>query len=145
MIRSKNILKNCFNCSIFLSILSVLFFTLFMTYSTSLRVVNSVERKVVFSNSEKLGEIDSFDFSSITKKNLPSPDQDTHYIDEQCSLLNDYDKDINSDSGQSNLICDNLSINLDQKILAKKYFIIQLISKEKSPTERTLRSEILLI
>ena len=125
--------------------LSVLFFTLFMTYSASLRIINSVERKAVFSNSENLRETDNFDFRSITKKNLPSPDKDTHYIDEQCSLLNDYDKDINSDSGQSNLICDNLSINLDQKILAKKYFIIQLISKEKSPTERTLRSEILLI
>ena len=136
MKKSINILKNCFNCSIFLSMLSVLFFTLFMTYSASLRIINSVERKAVFSN---------FDFRSITKKNLPSPDKDTHYIDEQCSLLNDYDKNINSDSGQSNSICDNLSTNLDQKILAKKYFIIQLISKEKSPTERTLRSEILLI
>ena len=125
--------------------LSVLFFTLFMTYSASLRIINSVERKAVFSNSENLRETDNFDFRSITKKNLPSPDKDTHYIDEQCSLLNDYDKNINSDSGQSNSICDNLSTNLDQKILAKKYFIIQLISKEKSPTESTLRSEVLLI
>ena len=145
MKKSNNILKHCFNCSISISILSVLFFTLFMSYAASLNTGKSDSEKRVSSNSENIQDEYNYEFYTHSGKGQPFH---TLRVDKNNLLyitLDDPDKNFNRYSKLTKLVFDDHFAKTDFNNSARKYFILQVILKTEIPTEISLRSDVLLI
>jgi hypothetical protein len=143
MKKSSNILKNCFNCILILPILSVLFFALFMGYSASLNIENSTSERVISYKSVNIQECGNFKLSETA--NLPGSNPKIDYLNSNYFIFWDLDDEFSINSEHSNLLCDNLSTKSELNGLTRNYFVIQLISKNILPTQRALRSDVLLI
>jgi hypothetical protein len=145
MKKSSNILKNCFNCILILPIFSVLFFALFMGYSASLNIENSSSNKIISGGNENIKECGNIEFSETANSNLPVRNPN---IDSQCIhyfIFWDLDDEFNNNNEHTKPLCDNLSTKAELNGLTRKYFVIQIISKNILPTQRALRSDVLLI
>ncbi len=142
---SYNILKICSHCSLILSLLSVLFFSLFMSFSAPLTIENSSIQKTISCNNENIHETNNIESSKTANSDLPGGDTriDNNYL--HCVTLMDFDDNFSRHSELTNQVCDNFSIKFDSNRLVSKYFIQQIISKAKLPTEKALRSDTLLI
>ena len=145
MKKSSNILKSCFNCILILPILSVLFFALFMGYATSLNIQNSTSERIVSYQNEDIQECGNFEFSETSNANLPVRNPNIDGLDIHYFISWDLDDEFNINSEKTNLLCGNHSTKSGLNRLARKYFVIQIISKNILPTQRALRSDILLI
>ena len=116
-----------------------------MAYATSLNIKNSTSERIVSYENENIQECSNFEFSGTANANIPvrNPNIDsfnTHYF-----ISWGLDDEFNINSEKTNLLCDNLSTKSKLNGLARTYFVIQLISKNILPTQRALRSDILLI
>jgi hypothetical protein len=143
MKKSSNILKNCFNCILILPILSVLFFALFMGYSASLNIENSTNERAISYISVNIQECGSFKLSETA--NLPGSNPNIDNFNSNYFIFWDLDDEFSSNSEHSKLLCDSLSTKSEHNGLTRNYFVIQLISKNILPTQRALRSDLLLI
>ena len=145
MKNSSSILKSCFNCIIILPILSVLFFALFMGYATSLNIENSTSERIISYENENIQECGNFEFFGTSNTNLPARNPNIDRLNFHYFISWDLDDEFYTNSEKTNLLCDNLSTKSGLKGLARKYFVTQIISNNILPTQRALRSDILLI
>jgi hypothetical protein len=128
-----------------LPILSVLFFALFMSYSASLNIENSTSEKIISCENENIKECGNFEFSKTANSNLPvhNPSIDSqgfHYY-----IFWDLDDEFANNYEHTKLLCDNLSTKSELNDLARQYFLIHIFPQNLLPTQKALRSEILLI
>ena len=142
MKKSSNILKSCFNCSISISILSVLFFSLFMSYAASLNTEKSGSEKIFPSNNENIQDEYNYEYYSHSHDGM-SHTPVTGNSSSDSIILSDADDNYNNSELAELTSCSYSKTGLEN--VDRKYFIIQLVSKGKLPTEKALRSEILLI
>ena len=145
MKNSSSKLKSCFNCIIILPILSVLFFALFMGYATSLNIENSTSERIISYENENIQEFGNFEFFGTSNTNLPARNPNIDRLNFHYFISWDLDDEFYTNSEKTNLLCDNLSTKSGLNGLARKYFVTQIISNNILPTQRALRSDILLI
>jgi hypothetical protein len=116
-----------------------------MSYSASLNIENSTSNKIISGGNENIKECSNIEFSETAYPNLPERNpsigsQCIHYF-----IFWDLDDEFNNNNEYSKLLCDNLLTKSELNGLTRKYFVIQINSKNILPTQRALRSDVLLI
>lgn len=116
-----------------------------MGYATSLNIKNSTSERIVTYENENIQECSNVEFSGTANANLPIRTSNIDSLNIHYFISWDLDDEFNSNIEKTNLLCDNLSTKSGLNELARKYFVIQIISNDILPTQRALRSDILLI
>lgn len=116
-----------------------------MNYAASLNLLNSGNEKTLISNNENIQDEYNYDFYMHSDKNVPSH---TLTIDNNFSyyiILSDSDEYYYRINILGKSTSNQYYVETELKNLTRKYFVLQEISKTKLPTERALRSDVLLI
>ncbi len=145
MRKYKNISKYCVNCGLILPILSFILFAGFMNYAASLNIANLENGDTLSYNNENIQDEYNYEYYIHIDDGVPSHALETNINSLHCIILNDIDDNYSRNSELTKPVSDDYSIKSDLDKSVRKYFINQLISQAKLPTEKALRFDILLI
>jgi len=145
MSKYKNISKFCTNCNLILSILILFLFCTFMSYSDSSNYAATENGKVFSSNNENIQDEYNYDYYMHSDNDSPSHTLATKKSSVHRIILNDTEDSFSINGELTKSISSDCTINLNLENTFIKYLIKQLTSQSNVPTERALRSDILLI
>ena len=130
---------------LFLSVFSLIVIYMFIGFSAAVDGVNNPGEKILTSNNETLQNEYNYDYFSSTGVNLPvrSLKTENHYS--RRFILDNMDENSGGNRKLTRNESDYYSAGFNLENSIKNIFIKQLISPTKLPTEKTLRSVILLI
>ena len=114
-----------------------------MSYAASLNTEKSGSEKIFPSNNENIQDEYNYEFYSHSHDGVTSHTPVTGNSSSDSIILSDADDNYNNSELAELTSCSYSKTGLEN--VDRKYFIIQLVSKGKLPTEKALRSEILLI
>jgi len=128
-----------------LSIASLVVIYLFIGFTTSVKSVNTKSEKVLSSNKETMQDEYNCDYFDTDNFRLPVHSVKRHIHYSHKFTLDGVDENLDSNEGAFNTVSENNFIQVDFDDFIKNILNKQLILDTKYPTEKALRSDILII
>ena len=128
-----------------LSVLSLVVIYMFMGFTVSVKSVNNQGEKILTSNNETIQNEYNYDYFISGNVNLPARSLKTENHYSHMFTLDNMSENSGGNRKMAGNESDYYSVRFNLENSTKNILIKQLIPPTKLPTERTLRSVILLI